>query len=133
MPPRSPPGALAAMALLSLALLAGCGALPRIVPDMARGPSAPVRLEGARGPLPAAQSKAILERLARGGEDTGIFERHLAQEESLSGTPLVVGNHVVLLKDGPATYHAMLDAIAAARDHIHLETFILEDDEAGRR
>src|SRR5688572_28185255 len=121
------------MPLVSLALLAGCGSLPRVVPDMARTPSAPVRLEGTRGPLSAAQSKAVLERLASRGEETGIFERHLALEESLTGTPLVVGNKVVLLQDGPATYQAMFDEIAAARDHSHMETYIIEDDEVGRR
>jgi cardiolipin synthase len=131
--PQSPFGALAAISLLSLAALAGCGSLPRIVPDMARGPSAPVQLEGARGPLSAAQSKAVLAGLAARGGETGIFERHLALEESVTGTPLVVGNRVVLLQDGPATYRAMSEAIAAARDHIHLETYIIEDDEVGRR
>jgi len=127
---RSPLGALAAM---SLAMVAGCSTLPRIGPDMARGASAPVRLEGARGPLSAAQSKAILARLASRGEETGIFDRHLALEEGVAGTPLMIGNKVVLLQDGPATYQAMFDAIAAARDHIHMETYIIEDDEVGRR
>src|SRR5688572_28244699 len=133
MRPQSPFGALAAISLLSLAALSGCGSLPRIVPDMARGSGAPVRLEGARGPLSAGESKAILERLASRGDETGIFERHLALEESVSGTPLVVGNKVILLQDGPATYRAMFQAIAAARDHVHLETYIIEDDEVGRR
>src|SRR5687768_16252845 len=130
MSPRSPCLALAA---ISLAMVTGCTALPRIVPDMARGASAPVRLEGTRGPLSAAQSKAILARLASRGEETGIFDRHLALEEGVAGTPLMIGNKVVLLQDGPATYQAMFDAIAAARDHIHLETYIIEDDEVGQR
>ena len=43
------------------------------------------------------------------------------------------GNAVLLLQDGPATYRAMLAAIAAARDHIHLETYILDDDAVGRQ
>ena len=38
-----------------------------------------------------------------------------------------------LLQDGPATYRAMLAAIAAARDHINMETYILDDDEVGQR
>ena len=32
-----------------------------------------------------------------------------------------------------ATYQAMFKAIAAARDHINLETYILDDDEVGQR
>jgi cardiolipin synthase len=96
-------------------------------------PIAPGHLEGARGPLSAQQSTAILERLASRGEETSIFDRHLALEEEVAGTPLVVGNKVVLLQDGPATYRAMFAAIAAARDHINLETYIIEDDEVGRK
>ena len=50
-------------AILALAALASCGSLPTIVPDMARRSVRPVQLEGARGPLSAQQSKAILDRL----------------------------------------------------------------------
>jgi cardiolipin synthase len=38
-----------------------------------------------------------------------------------------------LLQDGPATYAAMFAAIRAARDHINLESYIIEDDEIGRQ
>ena len=114
-------------------LWSGCSSLPTIVPDLARRPLTPVQLEGAHGPLPAAQSKAILERLKSGGKESGIFERHLALEEAIVGSPLTTGNKVVLLKDGPATYRAMFAAIEAARDHINLETYILDDDDVGHR
>jgi cardiolipin synthase len=113
--------------------LAGCSSLPTLHPDLARGTAAPVQLEGARGPLSTAQSKAILERLSGGGQPTDIFERHLALEEAIVGSPLTTDNEVVLLQNGPATYEAMLAAIAAARDHINMETYILEDDEVGER
>ncbi len=120
-------------ALTGLVCVAGCSSLPTIVPDLARRPAQPVQLEGSRGPLSAAQSKAVLERLKSRGQDTGIFERHLALEEALVGSPLTTGNQVTLLQDGPATYRAMLAAIEAARDHINMETYILEDDEVGER
>ena len=100
---------------------------------MARRPAQPVQLEGARGPLTAQQSKAILDRLKRGAEDTGIFDRHLALAEAIVGSPLMVGNKVVLLQDGPATFQAMFAAIGNARNHINLETYIIEDDEVGNR
>ena len=100
---------------------------------MARRPAPPVQLEGARGPLTAQQSKAILDRLKRGAEDTGIFDRHLALAEAIVGSPLMVGNKVVLLQDGPATFQAMFTAIGNARSHINLETYIIEDDEVGNR
>lgn len=114
--------------------LSACKSLPVIVPDMARTPAdRKVQLEGARGPLSAAQSKAILDRLRGSGQDTDIFARHLALEEAIVGSPLTTGNKVVLLEDGPATYRAMLEAIAKAKDHIHLETYILDDDEIGQQ
>ena len=122
-----------ALAALALAATASCGTLPTIVPDMGQGPSRAVRLEGTRGPLSAQQSKAILARLESRGVETGIFDRHLALEEGVAGSPLTVGNRMALLQDGPATYRAMFDAIAGAKDHIHMETYIIEDDEVGRK
>lgn len=118
----------AAMALL----LGACSALPRIVPDMARGSGAP-QLEGARGPLTAARSKEILDGLRAGGQQPDVLDRHLALEAAISDSPLVAGNRIALLQDGPSTYRAMFAAIAAARDHINMETYILEDDEVGQR
>jgi cardiolipin synthase len=111
----------------------GCARLPTIVPDLARRPGPPVQLEGTQGPLSAAQSKAILEQLDRSGQDTDIFERHLAVEEAIVGSPLSTGNQVRLLQDGPTTYRAMYAAILAAKDHINMETYILDDDEVGQR
>ncbi len=131
------PGRFALLALLGLLCLLGlasCSSLPTIVPDLARRPGPPVQLEGARGPLSAVQSKAALQALqGRDGQDTGIFDRHLAREEAIVGSPLTTGNQVLLLQDGPATYQAMLAAILAARDHINMETYILDDDDVGQR
>ena len=116
-----------------LLALAGCSSLPTIVPDLARSEGPSPLLEGARGPLSAVQSQAVIARLKSGGEETDIFTRHLALEEALVGSPLTVGNDVRLLQDGPATYQAMVAAIEAAEDHINLETYILDDDEVGQR
>ena len=121
------------LAAVPFVLLAGCSSLPTIIPDMAPHSSRPVQLEGARGPLTAQQSTAVLDRLKARGEETSIFDRHLALEEEIVGSPLVVGNKVTLLQDGPATYRAMFDAIRGARDHINMETYIIEDDEVGRK
>ena len=118
-------------AIALLAALAGCTTLPTIVPDMARRPGQAIQLDGARGPLTSQQTKAILERLKSRGEETNIFDRHLALEEGVAGTPLMVGNKVLLLQDGPATYQSMFAAIRNAKDHINMETYIIEDDEVG--
>ena len=53
--------------------------------------------------------------------------------ERLTDQPLYRHNAVRLLLDGPETHTAMLDAIASAEHHVHLETYIIADDEIGRR
>ena len=114
--------------------LAGCsGSLPRLVPDLVARPAAVPQLLGAHGPLSPAQSRAVLARLAQHAPDSNAFQRHLAVEEAVAGSPLTTGNRVRLLRDGPETYRAMLAAIEGARDHIHMETYIFDDDEVGQR
>jgi len=125
-------GIFALLVLLVLLGLAVRSRLPTIVPDLARPHGRGVQLESARGPLSAAQSKAIL-RGVQGSQATSIFDRHLAREAAIVDSPLTIGNQVRLLQDGPATYEAMLAAILAARDHINMETYILDDDDVGRR
>jgi cardiolipin synthase len=115
-------------------MLSGCSSLPALHPDMGIRDPRPVRLEGARGPLPPERSKAVLASLkAQAPADTGILDRHLAVENAVTGSPLVVGNRVTLLQDGKATYEAMYAAINAARDHVNFETYIIDDDDVGRR
>jgi cardiolipin synthase len=53
--------------------------------------------------------------------------------ERLADAPLYRDNDVELLLDGPQTHGAMLEAIASAEHHVHLETYILADDEVGNR
>lgn len=52
------------------------------------------------------------------------WARHL--REPLSG-----GNRIDLLEDGPATFEAMFQAIGSARDHINIESYIVEADGPG--
>jgi cardiolipin synthase len=119
--------------MLGLALLVGCTSIPTMVPDMAMRQARPVKLNGAGGELSAKQSKAILTKLQKNGDDTNIFDKHLALEAEIVGSPLVVGNKVELLVDGPTTYDAMFTAIENAKDNINMETFIIENDEIGQR
>ncbi len=59
-----------------------------------------------------------------------------AADEPRAGAPdtaFVPGNRLELLVDGPATHKAMNAAIAAARDHVNLETYILEEGEVAER
>lgn len=121
------------MSLTAISLVTGCASLPTLVPDLAPARRPAVAIDGAKGPLSAARTEAVMDRLERGGERTDIFTRHLAREEAIVASPLTTGNDVKLLQNGPATYAAMLGAIESARDHIHLETYIFDDDDVGRR
>lgn len=100
-----------------------------MVADMALHSHQPIQLDGVNGPLSAKQSKVILNDLKKDSDATNIFDRHLALEAEIAGSPLVIGNQVKLLIDGPATYEAMLEAIDGAKDHINMETYIIDDDE----
>ncbi|MGZ5038437.1 MAG: phospholipase D-like domain-containing protein, partial [Usitatibacter sp.] len=64
--------------------------------------------------------------------DSGGVSRGPLYLEDLD-TPLKAGNRVVLLQNGAATYGAMLQAIAGARDSINMESYIFEDDEVGTK
>ena len=50
-----------------------------------------------------------------------------------AGAPLLEGNHVRLLKDARENYPAWLDAIGAAKRHIHFESYIIHEDDTGRK
>ncbi len=49
-----------------------------------------------------------------------------------AGAPLIAGNHVRLLQDARENYPRWLEAIAAARDHVHFENYFICEDETGR-
>lgn len=74
-----------------------------------------------------------MERLKRSVEPTDVLDRHTAVVESVTESPLTKGNKIVLLADGQATYAAMFKALQNAKDHINLESYIIEDDETGRK
>ncbi len=120
--------------LLSLIIFGGCASLPRIDDiDQRSGPPDTPRIIGSRGQLSPEAAKRIMERLKKQVGPIDILETHISIVESVSGSPLVAGNKVTLLVDGPGTYAAMFQAIQNAKDHIHLETYIFEDDEVGHR
>ena len=119
-----------------LSLSPGCATLPNVSEMIEETPTAqdPQQIVAAKGRVLSPQkSKAIMERLKRSVDPTDILERHTAVVESVTDSPLTKGNKVTLLADGPATYAAMFKAIEKAKDHVNLETFIIEDDETGRK
>jgi len=118
-----------------LSLNSGCSALPNVSTIMNEAPATrhSRQIVSANGLLSPRKSKAIMDRLKRSVNPTDILERHIAVMESVTESPLTKGNKVSLLIDGQATYAAMFQAMQQAKDHINLETFIIEDDAVGRR
>ncbi len=113
-----------------------CASLPRFEEMYQRldvGKEKTPEISGPHGQLSTKMSNAVMERLKKQVGPIDILEHHIALVESIGGSPLVAGNKVTLLIDGPATYAAMFKAIENAKDHINLETFIFEDDEVGHR
>lgn len=120
------------LAIGAAAIAAACAALPEVYPLPRFAPVREPTIVAAGGPLADSRERALLDRIEEKAGPTGILEKHIAAEEAISGRPLVAGNKVVLLDDGPATMRAMMAAIGAARHHVNLETYIFEADEVGQ-
>jgi cardiolipin synthase len=59
------------------------------------------------------------------------FQRHLRRLERSLGRAPSPGNRAAILLDGPATHAAMFEAIEQARDHVNIESYIVENDGPG--
>ncbi len=136
-PTQRPGRAVLFVSCLSLALLSvagACSTLPDVralIRDSARSP-VPVAILGLHGPLPAAESRALLRDLQAGLNPAGILEGNLATMAAAGSEPPSIGNRVSLLVDGDTTFAEMLRAIERATDHVNFETYIIDDDEMGR-
>ena len=74
-----------------------------------------------------------VEKAVAAAPDPAAAEALVSLMEEISDQPLYRNNSIQLLVDGPATHGAMLEAIAAAENHIHFETYIFADDEIGAK
>ena len=112
---------------------AGCASVPDVEPVLAQAEAggATPQLLGPGGPLSARQSQAVLTRLAPGPGEAGLLQRHTAVQEAIAETPLIAGNRVRVVRDGPDTFAAMFEAMRGAKSSINLEYYIFEDIESG--
>src|SRR5690348_7781847 len=69
----------------------------------------------------------------RPNTDLAVPARVLADQafSRAAGAPLIEGNSIRLLRDGAENYPAWLRAIAAARRHVHLESYFVCADAVG--
>lgn len=87
---------------------------------------------GPNGQLDRKARERLTQRLARFGDDN-LLERHLATMQAVSDAPLITGNRVKLLVDGPRSYAAMFTAIAGAKQHINIEMYIFDEAHHGEQ
>lgn len=112
-------------------LLAACASLPNVQNLSATLASNDLpNVRTARGGTLQEQNTSALLR-KRWANSTLDMKTQAALEEAATGVPLIAGNKVTLLFDGPQTMEQMLKAIAAATNHINLETYIFDQDEMG--
>jgi cardiolipin synthase len=102
---------------------AACAGLPALDP--------PARTAARTVAAPPEASPVALREPARAGDE--LLARHLAEVERALDAPLVRGNDGRLLVDGPQTHRAMFEAIGRARDHVNLQTYILEAEGPGEK
>lgn len=118
--------------LIGLVSITGCASLPDATQVLTPPAQAKIEFETAKGPVSGKTSTAILQDIKSEAGDIDILQKHLKYEQSINPeNPLVLGNKLTLLQDGPATYKAMFAAIRNAKDHINLETYIFEDGDVG--
>jgi cardiolipin synthase A/B len=120
--------------MVGLLSLSGCQLLSPSGDAVATNAPAAIEFKGIDGQVSAARSRGIVGRLDDQTAGSDLLVHHLALEQAMNSTsPLVLGNRLTLLENGPDTYAAMFAAIRAATDHINLETYIFDDDEIGRQ
>jgi cardiolipin synthase len=110
-------------------VLAACASVPDAQERHARAAQAGLSADAAQDSYRRGQGIAADPQTPK----DDFLARHLAVEQAVSGAPLVKGNRVRLLADGPSTYKAMLQSIAQARRYVHMETYIFDDDAEGNR
>jgi len=88
-----------------------------------------------RSPKGQNETMNAAKHLNNGEHDTLTEWRVLADQafSRAAGAPLVEGNHIRLLKDARENYPAWLDAIGAAKRHIYFESYIIHEDDTGRK
>ncbi len=86
----------------------------------------------AREDLPLVYWRAVHEALAAQPDTPAARSLNRTLDAVLPDYPLLGGNAIAPLLDGDEAYPRMLEAIRSARHHIHLQTFILWQDDVSR-
>jgi cardiolipin synthase len=109
--------------------MASCATLPEVDTGSRAAAKANPTVATAGGMLQTKQAAALLAR--RWARATPDMKALAVLEEEATGVPLIAGNKVTLLFDGPATMKEMMAAAQAAKTSINLETYIFDQDPVG--
>lgn len=112
-------------------VVASCKALPDRSTMAGTPDKAVPTVATQRGELKDGQAAALLKR--RWARATPDLKQLAVLEEQATSVPLIAGNQVSLLFDGPATMRAMMEAAKNAKTSINLETYIFDHDEIGQQ
>lgn len=129
---------MSSVSIAILVMLNGCSSLPEVnylepaLDQPQKTTSAKPTINNGNGELSTSKAQALMrQRWKNSGAGLANMQALAALEEAVTGSPLIAGNQVTLLFDGPQTMNAMMTAIRQAKDHIHLETYIFDQDELG--
>jgi cardiolipin synthase A/B len=115
-------------------LLSACASVP---PAEVKGGSNWIRVTGdcnCKGQGVAKSPDTVLREAVKHDAAAYEYARKVgAAETALTRQPAFAGNQVTLLIDGPAAHAAQLAAIRKARHHIHLDIYIITDEEIGQQ
>ena len=112
-----------------IALVASCVATN---PDVER-PDSPAPIVTKQRVLSDDASDRVLQQALDDYKNDAALQQLIDSVRSYASAPLVAGNRVDVLIDGPQTYASIEKAMESARHHIHVETFIFGADAVGRR
>jgi cardiolipin synthase len=129
--PRSARRLMSFAPLLAALGVSACATLPQIDVPTAASQNGTIRMSGARGPLSQRDARAVLAQLAASAPNAGALERHLAVEQAVAESPLLIGNQVQILQNGEQTFPAVFAAIRNAKRYVDLEYYIFEDVSSG--
>jgi cardiolipin synthase len=101
-------------------------------PQVRSSDAAPAPIITAQGALSPVTAAATVDARLAPRYDSDAVREMVDAFRLQAGAPLVAGNRVTVLVDGPKTLGAIRRAIESARHHVHVETYIFADDEVGR-
>ena len=120
-------------AWMAALIVSGCASIPDSRQALSQVTSAnqTISVVGAKNPLTPRAVERSLKNLSADESIRQSLAEHLRVEQAIAGNHLYADNKVTLLFNGELTFRSMRQALASAKNHIHLEYFTFEDVDLG--